>query len=244
MTVTGGKREQYLAALVNKPFDRLTWAPNFDYWLQVNKANGTVPPAYRDMSRNDIVRAVGGTIWSRVKTVTSHMPGIGVQTTGLGQGRWRHVYHTPAGDLTTLHVTASGEDHAVFLEEHLVKTAEDLPALLAMIRATRFKVNAEPAARELAAVGEDGITLEPCPCVPFIQFGKTDAGWEAGLLMWYDHRAKVEEVLDAWTDVSLEEIRLTAQHSPAPMITLGDNMDQLMVSPDLFRRYALPFYER
>ncbi|MDD4891581.1 MAG: uroporphyrinogen decarboxylase family protein, partial [Phycisphaerae bacterium] len=69
-------------------------------------------------------------------------------------------------------------------------------------------------------------------------------GWEAGLFLWYDHREKVEDVLEAWAEVFLEEIRLTVQHSPAPMITLGDNMDQLMVSPDLFRRYALPYYAR
>jgi len=52
------KRERYLSALKNESVDSLVWAPNFDYWLAVNTAENTIPEKYRDMSRNDIVRAV------------------------------------------------------------------------------------------------------------------------------------------------------------------------------------------
>ena len=48
------KRERYLKALNNEPVDELVWAPNFDYWLAVNTAEGTLPERYAGMSRNDI----------------------------------------------------------------------------------------------------------------------------------------------------------------------------------------------
>ncbi|MFB3892547.1 MAG: uroporphyrinogen decarboxylase family protein [Phycisphaerae bacterium] len=195
------------------------------------------------MSRNDIVRAVGGTIWSRVHSVQVYND-LPKERRELGDGRWVDVVHTPKGDLSYLYVTQGGADRAVVLHEHPVKSVADLPALRELMSATKFTVDAARAKEELAAVGEDGIVLEPCPCVPFIQFGKMEAGWELGLLMWYDHRAEVEKTLEAIEAVHLEEIRLTAVNSPAPVVHLGDNMDQLMMSPDLFRRYALPSYAK
>jgi len=238
------KRSEYLRALHNESFDRLTWAPNFGYWLTVNTQRGTVPKPYQGLSRNDIVRAVGGTIWSRIHAVRTHRPDIPVTRRQLSENSWRETFHTAKGDLTQAFVVQGGDDHATVMHEHPVKTVDDLPALIEMVRATRFKIDPEPARRELEEVGEDGVVLEPCPCVPFIEFGKMDAGWETGLYMWYDHRSAVEEVLEAYSDMFIEQIRLTAEHSPARIIHLGDNMDQLTVSPKLFRIYALPYYRK
>lgn len=40
------KRETYLKALRNEKVDTLVWAPNFDYWLYFNSAEGTLPEKY------------------------------------------------------------------------------------------------------------------------------------------------------------------------------------------------------
>lgn len=238
------RREQYLKALRNEPFERLTWAPNFDYWLAVNTHRRTVPAPYRGLARNDIVRAVGGTIWSRVVSVSVSMPDIQTERVEVGDGRWREIVHTARGDLTRLYVTQGGEDHSVVLHEHPVKSVDDLPALMEVLRGARFGVDAEPARKEIEAIGEDGIVLECAPCVPFIELCKIDTGWEQGLYLWFDHQDRIDEVLELYEQVHLEHIRLLAENSPAVIIHLGDNMDQLMMSPDLFRRYALPFYAK
>ena len=238
------KRQQYLLALRNERYEKLTWIPNIDYWYKVNKERGTLPEKYHNLSRNDLVRALGGTIWSRVKTVQSHAPNVPLDREQISKDKWRETLHTSAGDLTMGYVVQGGEDHSVVLHEHPVKSVKDLPALLEVIRATKFKIDPQPAQMELEEVREDGVILEPCPCVPFIQFGKTDAGWEQALYIWFDHRQEVDEVLEAYAELRLEEIRLTVQHSVAQIIHLRDNMDQLMVSPDIFRKYAIPFYKR
>ena len=63
------KRQSFLAAMKIQPAGKkLVWAPNFDYWLAVNKAQKTLPEKYENMSRNDIVRKIGGVIWNRAKT--------------------------------------------------------------------------------------------------------------------------------------------------------------------------------
>ena len=238
------KREQYLKAYRNEPFERLTWAPNFDYWLDINTRRGTVPEPYRGMSRNDIVRAVGGAIWARTSTVSVSHPGIEFEKRDLSADSWRTIIHTPSGDLTTLHVRQGGFDRSTVLHEHAVKGVDDLPALAALLRSCRHEVHPERSREQLQAVGEDGILIDCGTCVPFIEFCKMDAGWEQGLYLWYDHRRQVDELLELYEQVYLEQVRLLAAHSAAGFIHLGDNMDQLMVSPDLFRRYALPYYAK
>ena len=65
------KRERYLKALRNEQVDELVWAPNFDYWMAQNTASGTLPAEFIGMSRNDIVRAIGGYIWNRQSAIRS-----------------------------------------------------------------------------------------------------------------------------------------------------------------------------
>ena len=77
------KRERYLRALRNEPVDEIVWAPNFDYWLQVNSAENNLPAKYKGMPRNDIVRAVGGYIWNRA-------PGLKVIMDKSVREVWRH----------------------------------------------------------------------------------------------------------------------------------------------------------
>jgi hypothetical protein len=238
------KREQYLSALRNQSFGRLTWAPNFDHWLGVNTRLGTVPSEYRGLDRNGIVRAVGGTIWARASSVSHSTPDIPIRREELGEGNFRIRIETNKGVLTSLHIVQGGMDRSLVMHEHPIKTAADLPALLELLRHRRFKVDTSSAVRQLKEVGDDGIVIDCGPCLPFIEFGKTDAGWETGLYMWYDHRAAVEEVLDAYQQVNLEHIRLLAENTPTAIVHLGDNMDQLMVSPDIFKRYGLPFYKK
>ena len=47
-------RDRYLAALRNEAAPDLIWAPDFDYWLNVNRAEGTLPPRYLGMGASAI----------------------------------------------------------------------------------------------------------------------------------------------------------------------------------------------
>ena len=98
------KRERYLKALRNEATDVLVWAPNFDYWLYVNQAEGTLPRKYRDMSRNDIVRAVGGTIWDRQPGLKAVVDPRVRETFQTRVEETLHEFHTPLGSIRELHL--------------------------------------------------------------------------------------------------------------------------------------------
>ena len=236
------KREQYLQALRNEEVDALVWAPNFDYWLIVNEAEGSVPEKYRGMSRNDIVRAVGGTIWDRqpgLKAVLDPRVRETFQTHG---GETVHEFHTPLGTIREAHRQTEGAHRAPFLAEHFVKDLDSLRTMQYVVEATHYEPDYEATLQALKETGDDGVVLNPYFCVPLIQFAKTDAGYANGFLMWTDYREEVDGLIQAWFDNFLQGYRVLAD-GPADVIATGDNMDGTMVSPRIFREYAIPFYQ-
>ncbi len=235
------RRELYLRALRREPVEALTWVANFDHWYGVNTANGTVPPAYAGLSCNDLARAVDSTLWRRVTYVRSRYDDTVQVSTEYRDDLMITRYRTPAGELHTVHQQAKDSSRTWFLIEHLVKTAEDLRPLRHLIDATVYETTREEYERELADVGDDGILLTCLPCIPYLQFAKTDVGYERAFYLMADVPEEVAGVLDAYRARFLDAYRLAAA-GPLELISNGDNMDQLTCPPHFFEQYAVPFY--
>jgi len=123
------RRETYLKALRNETVSSLVWAPNFDYWLSVNTAEGTLPEKYTDMSRNNIVRAVNGYIWHRtvgLKTVLDDS--VKEIFTKDGDNSIREL-RTPVGTVREVYSRTEGEHRAVHQTEHLIKDLASIRVL-------------------------------------------------------------------------------------------------------------------
>ncbi len=236
------KRERYLRALRNEPVDRLVWAPNFDYWLAVNRAEGTVPPAYNGMSRNDIVRAIGGYIWNRASAIRTVLdPSVRSEWTQEGDASV-HWFHTPIGSVRAAWFPTEGAHRSRFLGEHYVKDLDSLRVMRYVAEATHYEPDYGPASRALEETGEDGIVVTGAFCVPFIEFAKNNAGYVTAYYLWADHRAEVDALVDVWFERFLEGYRILAD-GPGDVVATGDNMDEWTLPPRLFRHYAVPFYQ-
>jgi hypothetical protein len=235
------KREMFLKALRNEPVPELVWAPNFDYWLGVNKAEGTLPAKYAGMARNDIVRAIGGTIWNRAEGLRVVLDPAVRETWREANGDRIHEFHTPLGAAREVYQKTEGEHRSRFLAEHFIKDLPSLKVMRFVAEATHYEANYEPTRRALAETGPDGVVLHQCFCVPFIQFCKTDAGYINGFYLWTDQRREVDDLIAVYFRNFLQGFRILAD-GPADLIAAGDNMDGTMISPDIFREYAIPFY--
>lgn len=236
------KKERYLSVLDHKKADRLTWAPNFDHWYTDNTKRGTIPEQYANLSGDDLIRAVEGTIWRRCSIIKPvNHESVVEQTEISNDGTEVKVsYKTPVG---TVYTIKKDNGETKYLTSHLIKTAEDIDAVKYMVENTVFSYDDKKFTETLSSVGEDGICLTSIPwCLPFIQFGKTDAGWENGIYLYFDHTQKVEDLLEAYTKKNCEAAELLAA-SPAHLIYSGDNMDQLTCTPTFFEIYAIDYYK-
>lgn len=238
------KRERYLKVLQKEKADALSWVPNFDHWLNVNMANHTVPIEYRGMTRNDIVRAVDATIWSRVSMLHEVHPNVEIEREEVAGEYLRTTFKTPVGSVQTLNQFAKDSTRALFLKEHMIKTVKDIKVVQFIVEDTQYSMDIQPFLQSEREVGEDGVSLVNLPiCFPYIQFGKTDAGWERGIYLWYDHQGEVESLMEAYR-IKAEEAACLLAKSPAQIISCGDNMDEWTTPPNIFKRYALDFYQR
>ena len=235
------KRDRYLKALRNEAVDDLVWAPNFDYWLAVNTAEGTLPAEYAGMSRNDIVRAIGGYIWNRAGGVATILDQSVKDEWRDESGVRVHECRTPVGAVREVYHVSEGAHRTKYLAEHFIKDLQDIEVMKYIVQATRYEPRYDATERALIETGDDGVVLNGVPCVPFIQFAKMDAGYVNGYYLWTDHREEVDSLVNLYFDKFLECCRIAAD-GPADVIATGDNMDGLTLPPNMFREYAIPFY--
>ncbi|MFQ3548468.1 MAG: uroporphyrinogen decarboxylase family protein [Armatimonadota bacterium] len=236
------KRERYLKALRNEQVDHLVWAPNFDYWYGINKAQGTLPDQYKDSSRDDIVRAIDATIWARAGGIRI-VYDSSVKVKNYKEGSETiDILETPIGTVRQVHVPTESKHSTAFLKEHFVKDLDSMKVMQYVVESAHCEFDPEPAKQTLRNVGDDGIALAQVFCVPFIQFTKTDAGYENGLYMWMDYKEEVDKLCNAYQRLFLEGISLMAD-SCLDVISVNDNMDGVMISPEIFKEYAIPFYQ-
>lgn len=236
------RREKYLKALRNEPVDQMIWAPNFDYWLHVNKAQGTLPAQYEGMPRNDIVRSVDACIWNRVSGLKTILD-ASVKESWLDQGsKLVHYYETPVGIIREVHSRTENEWTSRSVTEHWVKDLASLKVMRYVVEATHYEADYAPVYKALEETGDDGVVLHMSFCVPFIQFAKTDAGYLNGYYLWADYPREVAALVDLYTRNFLDGYRMLAD-GPADIISTGDNMDGTMISPSIFKDYAVPFYK-
>lgn len=235
------KREKYLKALRNEAADELIWVPNFDYWYQVNKARGTLPEPYRHLSRNDLVRAIGATLWNRVPGLKTIRDKSVREDWQIQSDRNIHTFETPIGSIREVYRQTEDTHSSKAVTEHFIQDLDTLKVMRYVVEATSYEPDYEPVHQALAETGDDGVVLHMSFCVPFIQFAKTDAGYLNGYYLWMDHRNEVDALIREYSARFLEGYRVLAA-GPADMISTGDNMDGTMISPTIFKEYALPFY--
>jgi len=238
------KRRRFLEAMQRKPTDGdLVWAPNFDYWLGINRAQGTLPEKYINMGRNDIVRAVGGSVWNRAHALEwKHDPAVKHIYGNRSNGVYYHEITTPIGSIYEEFAPAESEHSSYAHTKHFITNRESLRIMTYIAESSQPAVNFDAAYKAIEETGEDGIVLHQVFCVPLIQFAKTDAGYMNAFYLMEDYPDEADNLIAVYHKKYIEALKLLSD-TPADVIALGDNMDEVMISPKLFERYAVEFYQ-
>jgi len=238
------KRQRFLAAMRREPDDgELVWAPNFDYWLAVNRAQGTLPEKFRDMSRNDIVRAVGATLWNRAYGLELHYDkSVGHIYGERKNGVRYHEIKTPIGSIYEEFAKTESEHSSEAHIKHFVTDRDSLRVMTYVAEGMEYSANFDASRKAAEETGDDGAVVNAALCVPLIQFAKTDAGYMDAFYLLEDYPGETERLIAAYHKKYVEAVGLLAA-SPADVVSFGDNMDEVMVSPKLFERYAVGFYQ-
>jgi len=130
-----------------------------------------------------------------------------------------------------------------FWREHLVKTIDDLDVLEYMVTHRTLVPTYPKVQAVLDELGGFGFIDLVLPRSPMPKLLIDWAGIEGGILMLLDHRDRCEAFFETVAAADDEAFRIIGG-APGHVAIFGDNVDEVIVSPPMFRRYSLPYYQR
>ena len=175
----------------------------------------------------------------------------------------RRTYRTPVGSISLLEKRSPGtglwraqrgwRGEVPWQRERAIKTPDDYKVLKYMIENTEYVADYFPLEQAKEWLGHDGIVLDCLhgllwdflPHSPMQTLMIDWIGSEGGRC--FVHMAKyldlMEELYHAFSK-TYESMFEIAAKSPADIIWLPDNVDDVLVNPRLFEKYFMPEYEK
>lgn len=235
-------RERVLTLLRGGTPDRVPWFGDLDYY-----AGSLIG---RSLRPADFKRSHAYLDWHREFGLGFYLQGYSPFRTIIEEckvSEWQdgHERHrrieTPRG---TLHEcwTWLPESFTEGPTEHLLKSADDLPAYLFMHEHTRYEPDYAFGHERMAVIGDIGVMLAYLPKGPFMQMVALDAGIMAVVEMLSDAPELFAETIDV-VRASHNRAAEISLHSPSEILMIPENLSSESVGPVLFEKFLRPYQE-
>jgi len=233
-----------MAASLKQRADRL---PFFHFWR-----HSQIGWAERECRNRGM-----GMCWSRPCFVEK-MHGVEVterRLTSEGWGMVQRTFSTPVGEVFTVerrepgvglwHAQRSWRDVSPWVVERMIKGPEDYKVVKYMVAHTEYVADYFPIEQAMDWLGDEGVVISHLPHSPMQMLMIDWVGSEGGRFFYHyeDHPDLVEDLYAALCK-SREPLYGIAAKSPAPIMSCGDNVDGVLTTPKLFRKYFMPVYEQ
>lgn len=238
-------RERAMAVLTGEVPDRPPVLPDLSEWLRVRRGDGTLPPRYTNFDllelHQDLDCGCPVHMYDDFYAVERHR--VEVVTRHEGDRLLTDI-HTPIGSLHGEKRRTDDSYGTYFHVEHLVKRVEDLAVLQCLFEDQTYVPRYEGAERVYNHLGEWGVADLVIPRSPLPMLLNNDyVEMTAGILMLHDCPTECERFMRAVEEAQTPFFDLVGR-APGRLAIFGDNVDNVIVSPPLFRRYSLPYYQR
>jgi len=265
-------KERMLAAARGQLADMLPFAPRIDLWFHANKERGTLPAKYRGAaSADEIALAEGWALHKVVLDFTAFGEDAIIDRT-LGvyriptQGFLSHLsenverrvvkgndeikieYRTPVGAVSgafvfTREMRRSGIT-VPWIKEHLLKTPSDFKVLGYIFETMQVMPAYDGFSSWADAIGENGLPVayaltagSPMHHIMKILLDSTEFYYQ-----YKDHETEMRDLAERM-GVYFEKVIDAAAGSPAQVILVGANFDDMLTYPPFFEEHILPWLQ-
>lgn len=191
------------------------------------------------------MRAMGLGLDVRCSVHRLHMPNVKTETTTVGNYAYT-LYRTPVGELRTTRrteMTFQLPNQGSWTMEHPVKNHGDLRAAKFMIEDTVYEPQYDLYGQLEEELEGDGVVTVGGDYTPLMKTIVTYLGFRTFALTLRSHPEELEDLLEALDRRNIDMYNVIAR-SPARIVRIGDNIDGVMISPALFEKYCLPYYNK
>lgn len=257
------RRENVLKLLRGEKPEYLPWFGDLAYWIDYLQEESKMPPKYltgNDIATGSVNKGLAGTFPEDGLQMLHRDLGVGLYL----QGYFPFVeeYHdleytfredpvnrvktttfkTPVGTLREVWVWLPGS-YSWGVREHLVKGAEDLPALKYIYEHTTYRTDYALADLRTRTIGDQGIVVVYAPKTPMMELVALKAGLETVVDMYLDEPESLEETLAAM-EKKVDEALEIALAAPADIIFFPENLSSEMVGGAIYDTYIAPLHRR
>ncbi len=240
-------REMNLRVFQGKPLPHVFFQPRFEPWFELHKGRGSLPRILDNTDIHEAYRLLGVSMryihymtgapspveMRQITPVESY-----TQETGRG---YVSVLKTPHGELVTHYgVTEQG----CRILEFPVKTPDDLRNLEWYFRNTEYYFNQEGFKYGAALMGDLGEPQFFVPRSPYQALLLDWINYEDLVSLLYEEPETLEGVREAIDDAYNTLYEGITQCASVHIVNFGENVDGRLLSPSLFERFHLPFYEK
>ena len=261
-------RERILAAIRGEVPDRLAWVPRLEFWYRAGRRRGTLPAELRALSLMEIADRLGAGYYAVLPDITDcpretdmidlalgfyRLPLLTYATTLEGvdrrvirRGRETVVeYHTPAGSLRTTSVFTDEMLDAgasmPWITEHAIREPRDFDTVGYIFSHLKVEPQTDGYLAFRQRVGERGIVVglaSPNAC-PIHHIMRELMPVEQFYYAAYDYPEKIQKLTEQM-EPFYQRIKEIVADSPAEVVLLGANYDDMITPPPFFRTYILP----
>lgn len=233
-------RDMNLAIFAGQDPGGVLWQPRLEFWYEVNRKRGTLPPQYRDATLLDVYDDCLASVRYFTRPLRVRQGSVRVRQERLDAKRVAQHWETPLGTLSE--VTHYDEwDLSAYHDEYKVKTADDLRLLEYIIEDQEWWWDQAAFEADLARIGERGAPQFYFRRSPLQGLFIEHMGFERTIYALHDHPDKVEHYLRAAerADDAIYEVLVRC---PARIVNFGENIDAHMDPPAIWNERLIPYY--
>jgi hypothetical protein len=146
---------------------------------------------------------------------------------------------TPIGEIHSKRLV--GPDGSIWVKEYPVRSPADMAVLAYISEDAEYRPNDEAVISRQKSLGEDGLVLCRLMRSPIQRLLTEWMGMEAFAFALADYPQATESLLSRLAASDEPALRMAAA-SPAEAVWSSENLTADVTTPDLFRRYCLPYY--
>jgi hypothetical protein len=234
-------RTRILTLLGGGQPDRVPWFGDLDYWASALIARGQRPEGFKESAAYiDWHRSLGVGFYLQGYFPFRPVYEFEERLWRDGHRRYRELV-TPLGSLRECWEYLP-ESFAEAPVEHLVKSAEDLPALRYVYAHTRWEPAYEYGRQRLNDIGDQGILLCYLPKSPFMHLVALEAGIAAVTFAEAEDPGGFAETLAVMKECFDRAAQLAIE-SPAEVLMIPENLSAEMIGPRFFEKYMRAYQE-
>jgi hypothetical protein len=223
------------------------WQPRIDcwYWDRLYRKE-PFPAPYTGLDINGIYRELGcsNRLYNQFNDCFTkvHDPRVRRSSIKLSELETEYTMETPAGKVSQI-IRSNDSNGGSFPQKWWVTSEEDLKVMMWIEERCTWAWNQEHYDNQLAECGDLGLPTIFMPRVNVQNLFIDLMGVEEAIYAIYDYPETVEAYFKVLSE-SHERLIGVINSSPIDVINFGDNVHAGMLPPELFKKYALPEYQK